>query len=80
MRPDGWAVESLEQALEGLSVDQRRVLWLRFGQGLEVASIAGLLGVDEQTVELLQLHGLRRLRHGWEESVNSVRRGRVSSL
>jgi DNA-directed RNA polymerase specialized sigma24 family protein len=66
MRPNGWPVEWLAPAVESLSLDQRRVLWLRFGQGLGVASIAAVLGVDEQSVELLQLRGLQQVRRAWQ--------------
>jgi DNA-binding NarL/FixJ family response regulator len=53
---------SLPRALATLSSDERQVLVLRFGQGLEVAAIAELLAIDEHTVRRLQLRALRALR------------------
>jgi DNA-directed RNA polymerase specialized sigma24 family protein len=64
-RPDGWPDELLAR-LECLSLDQQRVLWLRFGDGLEVACIAKLLGLGERTIELLQLSALRELHRVWQ--------------
>jgi RNA polymerase sigma factor (sigma-70 family) len=52
----------LPRALAKLSPDERQVVLLRFGQGLEVAAIAELLTMDEQTVRRLQLRALRALR------------------
>jgi len=53
----------LQQALAGLSFEQREVLSLRFGEGLDVNETAVLLGIPAGTVKsrtFAALHHLRR--------------------
>jgi RNA polymerase sigma factor (sigma-70 family) len=54
--------DPLARALAELSSDERQVLLLRFGQHLEVAAIAELLGLDDDRVRRPHLRALRALR------------------
>ena len=50
--------------VDELSPDQRHVLLLRFGLRLDVAGVAELLGMDEPSVQRLQLRALQALSGG----------------
>ena len=54
--------EAVARALRELSPEQQQVLLLRFGQRLDVAAIAELLGIDEATIQRVQLGGLKALQ------------------
>lgn len=54
--------DALAQALARLPARDRRVLVLRFGQGLTNREIARLLHADERTVSVWVLRALRRLK------------------
>jgi RNA polymerase sigma-70 factor (ECF subfamily) len=55
-------LDSLPPALEKLSDEQRTLLSLRFGQGLETGQIAAILGIAEGTVRTRLHRTLNRLR------------------
>lgn len=52
----------LEQALFKLDEQPREVLVLRYLEQLQYAEIAAIMGLDEETVKLRHLAGIRRLR------------------
>jgi RNA polymerase sigma-70 factor (ECF subfamily) len=52
----------LRAAIRELTVDQQRVLLLRFGQGCKIAEVAQLMGKSEGAVKILQHRAIRRLR------------------
>jgi RNA polymerase sigma-70 factor (ECF subfamily) len=52
----------LRAAIRELTVDQQRVLLLRFGQGYRIAEVSQLIGKSEGAVKILQHRAIRRLR------------------
>jgi RNA polymerase sigma-70 factor (ECF subfamily) len=52
----------LRAAIRQLTVDQQRVLLLRFGQGYKIAETSQLMGKSEGAVKILQHRAIRRLR------------------
>jgi RNA polymerase sigma-70 factor (ECF subfamily) len=52
----------LRAAIRELTVDQQRVLLLRFGQGYKIAETSQLMGKSEGAVKILQHRAIRRLR------------------
>ena len=52
----------LRAAIRELTVDQQRVLILRFGQGCRIAEVSDLMGKSEGAVKILQHRAIRRLR------------------
>ncbi|SHI61499.1 RNA polymerase sporulation-specific sigma factor [Geosporobacter subterraneus DSM 17957] len=63
---------SLGEAIQKLSVHQKRVISLCYGQGMDMGQIAKYLGVHYQTVVKTKERGLRRLR----ETMTEVQRSR----
>lgn len=63
---------SLGEAIQKLSVHQKRVISLYYGQGMDMRQIAKYLGVHYQTVVKTKERGLRRLR----ETMTEVQRFR----
>jgi DNA-directed RNA polymerase specialized sigma24 family protein len=60
----------LDEALAGLTEDQRRVVALRFLEGLTTAETARIVGKSEDAVKKLQARGLVRMR----KSIETARR------
>jgi RNA polymerase sigma-70 factor (ECF subfamily) len=60
----------LDEALAGLTEDQRRVVALRFLEGLTTAETARIVGKCEDAVKKLQARGLVRMR----KSIEAARR------
>jgi len=54
--------EQLGRAIRRLTVDQQRVILLRFGEGFKLAETARLMGKSEGAVKILQHRAVRRLR------------------
>lgn len=52
----------LQAAIRELTVDQQRVILLRFGQGCRIAEVSQLIGKTEGAVKILQHRAIRRLR------------------
>ena len=53
---------ALKDGIQALSVHQRRVILLYYGQGMDMRKIAKYLGVHYQTVVKTKERGLRKLR------------------
>lgn len=54
--------DALQQALAGLTDDERELVALRFGADLTVGAIAGLLGIKEPAAEVRLRRALDKLR------------------
>jgi RNA polymerase sigma-70 factor (ECF subfamily) len=52
----------LRAAIRELTVDQQRVILLRFGQGCRIAEVSQLMDKSEGAVKILQHRAIRRLR------------------
>lgn len=52
----------LRAAIRELTVDQQRVILLRFGQGYKIAEASQLMGRSEGAIKILQHRAIRRLR------------------
>ena len=56
------ATEEFRRLLHDLTLDQRMVLWLRFGDDMALAAIARKTGRTEGAVKALQFRGIREVR------------------
>jgi RNA polymerase sigma-70 factor (ECF subfamily) len=59
---DGQQLADLVRSLDDLPSKQRAALLLRYGQGLPVANVASMLGVEVATAKTHLVRGLARLR------------------
>jgi RNA polymerase sigma-70 factor (ECF subfamily) len=59
---EGERVEQVKEAIENLSVNQRRVFVLRFFEGLNIEEIADSLGMPENTVKTHLHRGITAIR------------------
>jgi RNA polymerase sigma factor (sigma-70 family) len=64
---------SLSQAIGTLSLEQQRVLQLRFGEGLRFAEIAVLLNKREAAVRKMCSRSLAQLRRSYEQQQKGTR-------
>ena len=56
-------LQGLSDLLDGLTADQREVLWLRFGADMSVDDTAKIVGKSPDAVTALTLRALRRVRN-----------------
>ena len=56
-------LQGLSDLLDGLTADQREVLWLRFGADMSVDDTAKIVGKSPDAVAALTLRALRRVRN-----------------
>lgn len=61
------AYKQLSQALNRLSPDQQKLIWLRYGQELRLVEIARILERPEGAVRKMLTRTLRRLRTSYEQ-------------
>ena len=62
----------LYQAISQLTPAQQQVIMLRFGEGLKVAEVAGLMGKSEGAIKVLQHRAIQRLRKLLEGEAKQV--------
>jgi len=55
------ALEKLRNALSSLTEDQQHVLALRFGQGMSIREVAGLIDKSEGSIKMLQVRAVAAL-------------------
>ncbi len=57
----------VQTALQGLTVEQQEVVWLRFVEGLSVRETAEIMDRSEEAIRALQYRALQRLRRQFKE-------------
>ena len=60
-------LEQLRAALSGLTEDQQHVLALRFGQGMSIREVAGLIDKSEGSIKMLQARAVAALTRQMSE-------------
>ncbi len=54
--------KNMEKALNGLGIDQKEAITLRYINGLKIGQIADIIGISENTVKTRIFYGLRKMR------------------
>ena len=62
------AMEKLRTALSSLTEDQQHVLALRFGQGMPIREVAGIVNKSEGSVKMLQVRAIAALTRRFSEA------------